>query len=242
MAAPDNTPLPSAPNPAVEPKTRHTGPRPYRWADRGIVTKAFPVVARTVLGPIELAQFESTAVQALESRGLEVVFDFAPETDGRPSSDSLYDRHRGLIVGERGVRIEESLRRRFRRLAFALIAVGVVFAVLTVLVNLSGPTTLLPAIPAIFLFIIGGSLFTPSGAFASEAVWIQYWASSSNTSPPSDSRSSVELDVSIGAGTIVSQNAGGRGGRRRFCREVRSGESGLAGLPDELVQQFSAGA
>lgn len=166
----------------------------------------------------------------------------APQCDGKSPSDSLYDRHRGLVVSERDVRIEQHTRRRFRWLTVACVAGGAVFVAITTLLILAGIGTLLPTVPAVFLFIIGAAMFTLSGAFVSDIVWVQYWAAPSNGAPPSDPRAPVLIEVRIGAGIVVSQNSRGRGGLGRFSRGVRPDGPALSGLPDELVRQLSPSA
>lgn len=77
----------------------------YPWTDRFFVAKTFPFEVRAQAPSSLAVQFQTTISQLLRSLGFEVVYEWSPDFKVNP--DDIWDgwKYRGLVVGERDLKI-----------------------------------------------------------------------------------------------------------------------------------------
>ncbi|HEV2450071.1 MAG TPA: hypothetical protein VGU43_06665 [Thermoplasmata archaeon] len=216
--------------------------RPYRWSDRTLASKTFPFTYSTSLPPMTALRLQAQLSRVLDSIGFPMIYSALPMFDGKPEKVDRFNRHRGLVVGERHLRLDLALRQRARNtgigvgLGAAAIAGGLVYLVAT---GYHGPL-LLGAAPLGILIAIALGSVTSRGSFDSEIVWVEYAAASPPVEQLTDSGQTVQFDLRIGAGTVASQNWAGKYSSGRNLKAFRAPNPELSGVPRDLSTRLAA--
>lgn len=219
-----------APSPAV------TKGRPYRFSDHSLARKAFPYTLTTHLAPIPTALLQQRLAQTITELGFEVVLDTPPLLDGKPMKPSRFDRHKGLVVGEKNLRTDPSLRRR-AWWTLGISATAGVFLGGSMFWLISLGYRLSPVLP-----ILTGTMFavalistTSTGSFDSDIVWIEYSPGTLTTGGLTDGQRPVEYSLLIGSGTVTSRNWAGKGASGRNVKALKPPAMGLSELPNAIA-------
>lgn len=262
-AAPSRASLGARPYSLPPPRTYTTGPtggaasstergavpdalpgkvRPYRWSDRTLASKPFPFTYSMSAPPMTALRLQAQLSRVLDSIGFPMIYSALPMFDGKPEKTDRFNRHRGLVVGERQLRIDEALRRRARNTGIGLASAAVAIATglgYLLATGYKGPL-LLAAIPLGVLFAMSTSSITSRGSFDSELVWVEYAAASPPVSQLTDPGQTVQYDLRIGAGSVASQNWAGKTSSGRNLKSLRAPRPELSGVPRDLSTRLAA--
>lgn len=216
--------------------------RPYRWSDRTLASKPFPFTYSMSAPPMTALRLQAQLSRVLESIGFPMIYSALPMFDGKPEKTDRFNRHRGLVVGERQLRIDVALRRRARNTGIGLASAAVAIAAglgYLLATGYKGPL-LLAAIPLGVLFAMSTTSITSRGSFDSELVWVEYAAASPPVSQLTDPGQTVQYDLRIGAGSVASQNWAGKHSSGRNLKLLRAPSPALSGVPRDLSTRLAA--
>jgi len=208
---------------------------PNHWTDRRLARMPFPFQTMTTAGPATPPLIQRLVADAVRHAGFEVVMDEPPVLDGRPATPSRFDRHRGLVVGERGLHVDLGLRRRTQALfATSIIAAIVIVALATLEFSSTIP---IPYVALVTGLLLGVALvqLTRLGAFDSDIVWVEYSVTTDQGQAPTDRQVPYGYSVRIGAGSVSSQNWSGHGNSGRSVKRLRPSNPSLSRTPRDVA-------
>jgi hypothetical protein len=213
----------------------------YRWSDRRFTAKRFPFETEVKNPPTPAYRLESRLTEIISSLGFEVIFEEHPRFDGRPAKAATSDPHRGLIVGERGLRIDAGLRRRalVTGVVAAVFAIGLMAAAFWSITS-GDPEPGLLAAPAGIMLAVALVSMAGTGSFDSDIAWVLYTPHIMNDGQAIDWRTPFSFDLRIGAGSIASRNWASRSSRGRNLKELKPITPDLSSVPTRIAEQLLA--
>jgi hypothetical protein len=218
------------------------GPKPYDWTDRRVPTKPFPFRQATNVGPLSAVRLQAVVCDAIRAQGFEVTLDTPPEFDGKPPTNGRFDRHRGLVVAERGLHLDLPLRRRSFLTTGLLVVGGVALGGFGFTALSNPPESELFILPAGLMFGAALTTYTGAAVFDSDLVWVQYSPSVRVSPPPSDTHTPYPYEIKIGAGSVVSRNWAGRGASGRNLKRLVAPTADLGPIPRDLARGIESRA
>ncbi len=228
-----STPPPIPPSSAPAP----TGPRPYRWTDRRMAGRPFPVGTSAEIVGVTASRLQSRLSEVLYGLGFEVVLDQPPRFDAKPAKPGPVDPHQGFVVGERNLRVDAGLRRRALGRGVAAAVAGAVCAAGALWGAAAAGSELgLLALPAGLLFGYAFTSVAAAGSFDSDIVWVLYAPRAPEPGAAAGPTVPGAFNLTIRAGSVTSQNWAGRAASGRNFKGLHPTGTDLATVPSQIAQ------
>jgi hypothetical protein len=223
----------------------NTKSKAFRWTDRRFLGRPFPFESTARTPAVPATRLQSRLSEILYGQGFRVVLVVPPRFDGKLAKPGPLDPHRGVMIGERGIRVDAQLRRNSVLTAvlsgvIALVLLGFVFVAIAVGVSFAGGVNVpgILAVPAGLL--LGLTLWAVGrlGSFDSDVIGLTYSPGGVPPASLTDSALPVPFDVRIVTGTIASRNWAGRGNSGRSFKAFRPSDPQLADVPRQVASQL----
>ncbi|HKV90356.1 MAG TPA: hypothetical protein VJQ43_04060 [Thermoplasmata archaeon] len=209
----------------------------YPFTAWSVLKRPLPNEVRDRLEGWPLATFRPRAIDALGQLGFYVAADMAPTFPPPPKPGKPARKIRGILVGERGLRMDDALRGRARIRMWAAAGIAAAGGVATFfLIPYRGWT----ALTAILTGLSAGVAMTSAqsrGAFDSEIVYVIYEATPNfSAGPPPTDATPLTIEVRSASARISSVNWSGKFGSGRSFKAVVPGGPDLSGIAPKILQ------
>jgi hypothetical protein len=210
----------------------------YVWTDFTLSKRTFPYSTAQRLDAWPVGVLRPRAVDALGRAGFAMVLDRPPVFPTHVKPGKPPRTVQGIVVAERGLRIDVVRRRRayYRMLGFvALGAVGLVVAFgdlasrsASLIGTLVGGVSLGAALASI----------ASGGQFDSEVAGVVYSTTLDAAAAPPTLDTPLTLDVRVFVGKVASANWASKTASGRSFKTVLPTDPGLRNVPDDVLRQI----